>query len=123
MKRILIIGALSVSAMVLSAFTESPPLNVVEEKKTDVSIKLAPNADVFTEIGQTKILMALNGQSPCSYGSCVCDNWREITPGNPNSGYARACGCYGEINNYWYEFKPCWYCVPSPNYGSECQNG
>lgn len=127
MKRILLLGVLAASAVVFSAFTETKT-EVIKEVKSSIEapvmkIVVPEGISIFNPISQAIIKQQLTGSIPCSYGACVCDNWREIQPGNPNSGFARTCGCYGEINNFWHEFKSCAYCVPTPNYGSQCQNG
>lgn len=103
----------------LSGYESSAVVN----KPTEVKVKLLPNHDVFTVSGQARIVAMLNGYHPCS-GSCVCDMWRPMNPQNPNSGWARACGCYaGGPDSFWYEFKDCYYCPGYPTYGNLCQNG
>lgn len=94
----------------------------VDHRTTEnvIKIKIAPNQDVFTKHAQEFMVVTLTRAAnsedhPCS-GSCVCDKWTAS-----GTGYYRACGCY--TWGFWYEYKPCYYCVPQPNYGSTCQNG
>lgn len=103
---------------------------IVKQDNTYVPLKinLPPDNNVFSHQGQTFITfqlltgITLSNSIPCARGACVCTQWYPAS-GNVNTGYYRQCGCFGEFNNYWNEYKPCAYCVPEPNWGWECQNG
>ena len=105
----------------LSSFDSKP----VEVKKLTGKILIHSHQDVFTKYAQEALVITVQRATsgiPCSQGACVCTNWYPAQ-GNTSVGYWRQCGCYGEMNNFWNEYKPCYYCVPTPNYGQDCQNG
>lgn len=135
MRKLFLALSLILAATMSSFDTKKEP--VKESVKTEIAsdvdaaemfkVNLPPDNNVFSKNGQTFIQFQLNtGKTlsrdiPCSQGACVCTNW--YPEGNGGTGYWRQCGCYGEINNYWNEYRPCYYCVPTPNYGKDCQNG